>query len=285
MPDDAFAFLDGDLRPLTEARIPITDRGFLLGDGVFETLRAYQGTPFRWDLHRNRLANGLRALGLRTTALKMADEAVETLSDAATTDHAYLRLQVTRDPTVRDPEDADGVVTGIVRPLVPYPDRTYTEGIAVAPVSWRKDPDDALARVKHVSYLPYLMARRQARAAGADDALIRNTDDRFCEASHSNLLAVRGSAVFSPGTDEGALDGVTRRLLLETIESNGRNVVEALTETQLSSADEFVLLNTVGGVVPVREVNGIPTRLAGARGGVFATLRSAYEDLITEGYA
>ncbi len=281
MPDDAFAFVEGDVQPLSEARVPIVDRGFLLGDGVFETLRAYKGTPFRWDLHRDRLANGVRALGIRTAVLDEADEAVEELAGAAASDHAYLRIQVTRDPAVREPEDADGVVTGISRPLVPYPQRVYKEGVVVAPVSWRKDPEDPLARVKHLSYLPYLMARREARAAGADDALIRNTAGRFCEASHSNLLAVRGSAVFAPGTDEGALDGVTRRVLLETVEAEGHSVVGALTETNLSSADELMLLNTVGGAVPVDEVKGVSTRLAGARGGLFATLRDAYEELVT----
>ncbi len=77
------------------------------------------------------------------------------------------------------------------------------------------------------------------------------------------------------------MDGVTRRLLLETVEAEGHSVVGALTETNLSSADELLLLNTVGGAVPVDEVKGVSTRLAGARGGLFATLRDAYEELVT----
>lgn len=284
MPDDRFAYRDGKVFPLDKARIPITDRGYLLGDGVFETLRAYRGAPFRWDLHRQRLEHGLRTLGIATAAAKEAGEAVAALVEAAgeAADHLYLRIQVTRDAGVKEPEDADGVVTGIARPLAPYPDRVYKEGIKVAPVRWRKDPEDALARVKHLSYLPYLMARREARAAGGEDALIRNETGRYSEASHSNLLASRGSTVFAPGPAEGALDGVTRRVLLDALAAEGEGFVEALAESNLGSADELVLLNTVGGVVPVREVVGVSTRLAGSRGARFAKLRALYDRLVTE---
>jgi branched-chain amino acid aminotransferase len=152
--------------------------------------------------------------------------------------------------------------------------------VRLATVAWRKDPRDPLAAVKHLSYLPYLIARRQAHAAGADDALILNTNGRVCEASHSNVLAVVDGALHAPGVGEGALDGVTRRLLLDS-EAVGRStVVDRITPEALAHADEVLLTNTVGGVVPVSRVDE-STRPAGAGGAWYARLGAAYEALVT----
>jgi branched-chain amino acid aminotransferase len=278
---DAVAYTDGRVVPLEAATVPMTDRGFLLGDGVFETLRTVGRRPFRWDLHAERLSAGLATLGLPTAAVLEAEEALARLVQAADGDHElYLRIQVTRDASVREPADADGVVTGIARPLVPYPGSVYRHGVRLATVAWRKDPHDPLAAVKHLSYLPYLMARRQAHAAGADDALILNTNGRVCEASHSNVLAVVGDVLHAPGVGEGALDGVTRRLLLDSEAVWRTTIVDRITPEALAHADEVLLTNTVGGVVPVSRVDD-STHPAGAGGAWYARLLAAYEALVT----
>ena len=278
---EGFALVDGRLVPLARARVPIVDRGFLLGDGAFETLRVRAGHAIHPERHLERLRRGLGAIGIADTAADEAAEAVGRLVEEGSRrigSELYLRVHVTRTADAAEERlDAPGVVSGIVRAFVPYPERAYSEGLRVALSGHRKISTDPLATVKSLSYLPYLMVRRRARAEGWDDALVRNEHGRLIEASTSNLFVVRQGRLHSPGPKEGALDGVTRSVVLEEARSLGIPVDETVDPSTLGQADEVFLTNTVGGLLPVREVQGVDSVPAGPTGRVWRRLADAYE--------
>lgn len=269
------AWIEGRILPLAEARIALDDPGFLVGDGVFETLRARKGRPFRWDLHAERLAAGLAVVGIGTGELVEAERAVHEL--AARTgngDDVYLRVQISRDAV------GEAAVTALARPLPPYPERLYREGARLGISAWRRDPADPLAGVKSLSYLPQVWARREAQARDFDDALIFNSAGRVCEAAHGNVLARCGGRLYAPGPKEGALDGVTRRVLLAELADDDFALQLQLSRGELEEAEEVLLTSTLAGVVPVAEIEGVDRGYAGPSGELARRLARAYETLL-----
>ncbi|HEX5314346.1 MAG TPA: aminotransferase class IV [Gammaproteobacteria bacterium] len=271
------AWIAGTVMPLAEARIALDDPGFLLGDGVFETLRARKGKPFRWDLHAERLAAGLAVVGIAAEALAVAEGAVHELATRAAhdcDDDVYLRVQVSRLAASR------AEVTALVRPLPAFPEHLYRRGARLAIADWHRDPADPLAGVKSLSYLPQVWARRAVQARGFDDALILNSFGRVCEAAHANVIARHGRVLYAPGPEEGALDGVTRRVLLAALPEDDYAVETRLDRIALVEAEELVLISTLAGVVPVSGIAGVDRLYAGAAGVLAMHLAHAYAVLL-----
>ncbi|HEX5313371.1 MAG TPA: aminotransferase class IV, partial [Gammaproteobacteria bacterium] len=273
------AWVDGRILPLAEARIALDSPGFLLGDGVFETLRTRRGRVFRWDLHAARFAKGLAALDIAPAALPIAERAARELAGAAANceDDLSLRVQVSRDAS------GIGEVSALIRPLPPRVERLYREGARLAIATSRRDPADPLAGVKSLSYLPQVLARRAARARGFDDALILNTPGRVCEAAHANVIARSGRRLYAPGREEGALDGVTRRVLLDDIAAGEDELQFRLERSELEAAEELVLTSTLAGVIPVASIEGVAKSYAGSAGELARGLARRYEVLLESG--
>ena len=249
------AYVDGRIVDLAEARVPLADRGHLLGDGVFETLRAIGGTAIELEAHARRLRHGLSVLGIDPEAEARSRAAVDALVRAGTAalgDDLYVRVTVTSGV-----DDArGGSVTGLCLPRATRSAPVRPEGIRLTLGRERKDSRSALAGVKAVSFLPHLTARREARARGADDAILLNEHGRVAEATTSNVLAVRDGVVHAPGRAEGALDGVTRATVLALVRGLGLTVEETLDLATLDRADEVWLTNSIGGVTPVGRYEG-----------------------------
>lgn len=276
------AYVQGRLVDLARAQVPLLDRGFLYGDGVFETMRAANGVVFRLEDHARRLARGTRALGLDESAEAGFRDAVAALVGAGTGAFGpdlYVRVTVTTGRLEEALEVAgEASVTGICRPYRPYPAHRRSEGVRLILSRERRDSRSAALGIKSISFLPHVSARREARAAGADDALLLNEHGRVAEATTANVFAVRGGVVHAPGESEGAVAGVTRTAVLELLRERGPAVVESLDVETLEGADEAWLTNTLGGVVPVRAFAGRP--LGGGRDGLATSLASALEALI-----
>lgn len=278
-----WAWVAGRVMPLDDASVPLDDPGFLLGDGVFETLRARRGRIFEWPRHRARMADGLDVLGIEPGTLDGAKAALEALADAAasTFDDQYLRVQVVREAGPAEP--AGGRVTALVRPLPVYPAHWYGTGVHLGVAEWCSDPQSPIAGVKSLSYLPQVLARRRAQARGLDDALVLNTEGRVCESAHGNVIARLGHTLYAPGREEGGLAGVTRDVLLCWAEDNGYAVEIRLPWDVLAEAEEAVLVSTLAGVVPVASVEGLNSRFAGGNGELAVALAQAYEELLNNG--
>lgn len=261
--------------PLHRAKILLADRGHLLGDGVFETMRLLGGRVFQRDLHTTRLAAGLRGLGLGAKAARAAWRATDALAIAAEQrfgPDVRLRLQVTTGVgDAFEGQPGRFAVTALARAFQPPPRSGGVDLVVV-------DAGRPLgAPMKTTSFHPAVAARRAALAAGADDALLLNVAGRVCEATTSNVFAARDGVVHAPGPDEGALEGTTRTLVLAGLPR--ANVRPRLSRADLARAQEVILTN-VGGIRAARSIDG--RRLLGARGPVFAAIQGIYDEAIAD---
>jgi branched-chain amino acid aminotransferase len=274
------AWLDGAVIPLEQARIPITDHGLLYGDGIFEGIRITAGRVFRLDDHLARFATAARAIGLALPGgIAAARAAVLQTARAFAQPEAYARLVCTRgvgalgvDPLpCRDPR-----LFCIVDRIRLYDERQRDEGLDLATVSVRRPPADVLdPRVKSLNYLNNVLAKREARLRGADEALVLNAQGNIAEAAVANVFCVRDGALLTPPATDGALEGITRRTVLElarelTIPAHERT----LGRFDLFASAEAFLTGSGAGLVPVRSLDG---ERIGGPGPVFGRIRAAFE--------
>lgn len=280
---EGLAYVDGQVVDLAKARVPLNDRGYLLGDGIFETLRVANGRAFRLDGHARRLRSGLKLIGLDESVERDFHDAVKALvRDGKRTfgDDLYLRVNISTGPM----DDVAGtdrglLVTGIAKKFKPYPMQYYSHGVQVIVSQQRKDTQSALSGHKTLSYLPHILARREALSATAHDAILLNEHGRPAECSTSNLFARKGDTVYAPGLAEGACPGITRDVVLELLAEGGLDVVESLTLAQLRGASEAWLTNTTGGLVPITRL-GDKAIGKGKKGELTTQLSHAYEALL-----
>ena len=256
-------WIDEGLRDGDAASVPVLDHGLLYGDGVFEGIRVYARRVFRLDAHLQRLALGARAVGIELPGgiARMRYVVLET-ARAFDRDDAYVRLIVTRGdgPLGVDPGECGAPrVICIADELALFSDEQRRRGLALVTVSQRRPTPDVLdPRVKSLNYMPNVLARREARLAGADDALLLNRDGCVAEASVANVFAYRGGVLRTPAAVDGALEGITREAVLELAASLGiPSSVERLGRLDLLGADEVFLTGTGIEIVAVRSVDHV----------------------------
>ena len=281
---EGLGYVDGKVLDLAKATIPLNDRGYLLGDGVFETLRTVNGKVVRLDDHAARLRTSLKAIGLDEPVEKEFHDAVQALvREGRRTfgEELYLRVNISTGP-MGDIAGADRgiMVTGLCRKFKPYPMQHYSSGVHLITSRQRKDSRSPLAGVKSLSFLPYVAARREALAATVHDAILLNEHGRVAEATTSNVFARgRDDVVHAPGLKEGAVPGVTRSVVLDLVRDAGFEVVEELTVEDLHKAREAWLTNTTGGVVPITRFDDKPIG-NGKKDNLTARLGRSFENLL-----
>lgn len=257
-------WLDGGLVDEAEARIPVTDHGFLYGDGIFEGMRVYHRKLFRLDDHMQRLSTAARALALEIPGgLEAARQAALATARAFDRDEAYLRLIVSRGDGALgvDPSTCPRArMVCIADEVRIYPEEKLRVGIALITSSWRRPSADVLdPRVKSLNYLNNAMAKLEARQRGADEALMLNAEGYIAEASVANLFAVREGMLLTPPGVDGALEGITRRSILELAAREGLPAEERrLGRFDLFAADEVFLTGSGARIVPVSSLDGRP---------------------------
>lgn len=280
---EGLAYVDGQVVDLAEAMVPLNDRGYLLGDGIFETLRVANGRVFRPEGHSKRLAAGLKVIGLDDSVEADYQAAVKALVAAGKKsfgDDLYIRVNVSTGP-MGDIAGTDRglTVTGVVKKFKPYPMQYYSHGVQVIVSKQRKDSRSPISAHKTLSYLPHVIARREALSATAHDAVLLNEKGRVAECSTSNVFARKGDKVYAPGAKEGACPGITRDVVLELLADHGFDVVRSLTLAQLRGAKEAWLTNTTGGIVPITRLGDRPIG-NGKKGDLTAQLSHAFEALV-----
>lgn len=253
-------WMDGRLVPAEQAMVSVFDRSFLYGDGVFETVGVRAGRPVFWKAHVERLFHGLGLLGLRLpyTPEALQLEAGRLLVESRV-GRGVLRIHVSRGIGLRgySPRGADHpriVMTVQASPEADSGPRTWRLNTA----SVRLPVGDVTTSVKSASKLAQVLARAEAEAAGADEALILNTDGRIAETSSGNLFWIRGERLRTPPLTEGALPGIARRMLLELAPTLGLQPEECPgTPSDLRTAEGVFLSLATRGVVEVTSLDAI----------------------------
>jgi branched-chain amino acid aminotransferase len=259
-------WLNGRIIDLTEAHISAKDRGFLLGDGVFETMPVYSGLVFDLDAHLARLSAGLDLLNFAGAVdlFKLRGGIADYLA-AEEMARAVLRLTVTRGAGPRGllpPEAPSPVLLMTLSPMPPLAAEPLS--LQVAAVT-RRNEFSPLSRIKALPYLDNVLALQEARDHGADEALLLNTQGRIACAAAANIFALRGSRLETPPVSDGALPGTMRALVLALAPKLGLAPVEApLGIADLAGADEVFLTNCIRRITPVKNCDGKPI---GGRGG------------------
>lgn len=283
---EGLGYVEGKVMDLAKATIPLNDRGYLLGDGVFETLRTVNGKVFRLDDHAERMKGSLKAIWLDEPVEQEFRDAVQALAKEGRRmygDELYLRVNISTGPMGDVAGNERGItVTGLCRKFKPYPMQHYSKGVHLITSKQRKDSRSPISTVKSLSFLPHVAARREAHTATVHDAILLNEHDRVAEATTSNVFARIGETVYSPGPAEGAVPGVTRGVVLELCRDNGLEVVEKLTLDELRGAREAWLTNTTGGVVPFTRFDDKPIG-NGTKDNLTARLGRAFETLLRGG--
>lgn len=245
-------WLNGALVAPSAARIDPADRGLLLGDGVFETVRATGGQPAHLARHLARLRHGAAVLAIPfpwTNSVLTA--ALQSVLGAAPHPDAALRITLTRGPAARGLLAPPGTPPTLLITAAPLP-APATPACAIIASVTRRNEHSPLSRIKSLSYLDSILARQEARANRADDAILLNTQGRIAEASAANIFIATGGCVLTPPIAEGALPGIARALLLEADLAREH----ALTIADMRGAQSAFTTNSLG-VRALSHVDGI----------------------------
>lgn len=268
-------WVDGELLPATERHLSAFDRGFQLGDGIFETLRASGGRPTELPEHLARLHRSAEGLdiGLPTDIDERVADGIGALLAAdglgGPEGDASIRITVSRGAYHSRgvlPPDEDVPATVVIQawPVAIVPDAHLERGLHLVSSAVRRDPQNPLATLKTTSRAEYVYARLEARRAGADDALFLTIDDHLSEGTSANIFLVRSAGgnaleLATPSLDCAILPGTTRSWLLEWGARVGLRPFEgSLTRTDLAGAREAFLSSSVAGILPVTSFDGAP---------------------------
>lgn len=250
-------YMNGTLVPETEARVSVFDHGFLYGDGVFEGIRAYNGRVFMLDEHIARLYRSARAIALEIPMARgTLSRAVVATCKANKTLDGYIRLVVTRgvgtlglNPfTCAKPQ-----IIIIAASIQLYPKKLYEKGMAIVTVATVRNLAEAInPNIKSLNYLNNILAKIEAINVGAPEAVMLNAQGFVAEATGDNIFIVKGGSLLTPPPQAGALEGITRQVVMTLARRDGMDVRESmLTRYDLYNADEVFLTGTAAEVIGV----------------------------------
>ncbi len=270
-------YLNGEYMPLEQARVPVLDRGFIFGDGIYEVVPVYGGHPFRLDHHLARLARSLRLVRMDnphsdTDWAGVLDDLIRHNGGG----DLSLYLQITRGVARRDhafPPDVPPTVFAMATPLKSPDTDTRARGLAAIAID---DPRWRHCDIKSISLLPNVLLRQQAQEAGADEAILIR-DGIVTEGAASNVFVVRDGVLCTPPKGPDLLPGITRDLVLELAGAEGLPAEEApLHRDDLCAADEIWLTSSTKEVMAVTRLDGRPVG-DGRPGPVWGRIDAVYQ--------
>ncbi len=279
---EQIVFLNGALVPRSQAKISPFDLGFLYGYGLFETMRAYSGRIFRLELHLERLVGSAKWLGIPIDTRDLERACYSTLEANRLSD-ARIRLTVSigEGEAVPDPpKHPKSTVLIIAASYTPLSDEAYRKGFKAVVASTRQNSQSPLARLKTVSWLNNILARREAKAKGADEAILLNERGFLCEGSASNIFLVSKGKLITPSVTSGCLPGITREIVIGLACELGIKFAERRVRLEeLLRAEEAFLSSSVVELMPLTKVSGKPIG-SGNRGKITTRLMKACGELV-----
>jgi branched-chain amino acid aminotransferase len=257
-------WLNGRLLAAEEARIDPSDRGFLLGDGIFETMAARNGKLAFANLHFDRLTRGANTLGIKLpysiAGLESAATSLLTSTSNSDQDRAAVRLTLTRGTGPRgllpSPEAKPTIL--ITCSPAPAPKNAVSATLATA----RRNEFSPTANLKTLTYLDQVLARQEADAAGADDAILLNTQGKVTCATAANIFLWDSNTLITPPLSDGCLNGTVRRTVLEIASQTGIAAFEeSITPSTLANVESAFLTNSLVGLQPLTEIAERPLKI------------------------
>lgn len=280
-----FASIDGTIQPAEQARVSVLDNGFTFGDGVYETLRTYDGRPLLLGRHLERLRESAGRLGIEIPVADAELRArLRALLDRAGYPNAFIRMIVTRgvgDISYNFDRVKGPTIVMAVKPFEAYPESHYTDGLTLTVVAVRRNHPLALdPAIKSCNLLNNVLAVREAQARGAHEAILLNDRGEVAECASSNIFVVRQGALSTPPLDAGILAGLTREALFEIGAAAGLPVAESpLPVEALLGADEVFITSSLKEVMPVKAIDA-RTIGRGRIGPVTAKMLAAFREAL-----
>lgn len=276
-------FLNDTIVEETAGRLSTMDRGFLYGDGIFETLRSYNKKPFQLEDHIRRLSRSARYFDIpfryTTRQIRPIIEQLLTLNDFQ---DAYIRMTLSRGFGTQGLIPADtGNPTFVIhtKPFVTYSASWYKTGISLITSGRRRSATCPVSNHKTLNYLTNYLIKKEAVEKGVHDAIILNTHNHVAECAVSNIFFVEKDTVLTPSLAANILPGVTRRTILELCKENGIHASEELFGLKrVLAANEVFLTNSLIEVMPVSQIDGLPIGSA-APGAITSLLHDKYRAL------
>jgi len=249
--------------PADEGTVSCLDRGYVYGDAVYETLRTYRSRIFGLDEHLARLASGASRIGYTEPPLQDLRKALQALAALRAPEESYLRITLSRGtqfPGWGCPCSEDSPWTIYSGPIPPYVAAWYERGVSCTISSRRRaNPGGFIPAVKFACNQELDLAKREADARGAYEALLRNPAGDLAEGTSSNVFLVSRDRLITPSLESGILDGVTRHHILRIAEADGLSVEDrTVPMKELDEADEVFIASTLKEIIPVVRIDGRP---------------------------
>ena len=271
--------INGVITPIADGRISVLDHGFLFGDSIYETMRTYRRKPFLFSRHFARLERSANSvyMTLPWDRSKTYEEVLKTIATAGDGDHR-IRITITRgvgrdvspDPGTCDSPNAVIFAT----PFTELPTRIYEDGVGVIVSTFYRSRQ--LGDAKTGNLLRAVLAIREAKSAGAFEAITLTADGRISDGITSNLWLVQGKRLLTPSLDSGILEGITRAVVIDLAQRAGFTVTEAVLDLdEVDKSSELFLTSSTREIVPIVRVAGKPVG-NGKPGPVSRQLLDAY---------
>ena len=275
--------MNGSFLPAQQAQVSVFDRGFLLGDGVYEVIPVYKGKCFQLTGHLARLQASLDGVRMKNPHTESEwENLIAKLVELNGDGDQSLYLQVTRGVAPRDhvfPEEVSPTSFAMSSPLQVVPEKYKTEGaaaITLPDIRWQN------CNIKAITLLPNSLLKQQALEAGALEALLIR-DGYLTEGAASNAYAVIDGIIYTAPKDEKVLPGITRDVVIEIAKANDMPLREqAVTLSQLKQADEIWVSSSTKEVVPITVLDGEPVG-DGIPGSMWQKMNALYQKYKTKG--
>jgi D-alanine transaminase len=275
---DQTVFLNGEFLPIAEAKVPVLDRGFIFGDGVYEVVPVYSKVPFRLEEHLMRLERSLAAVGIRNPYTREQWRGfVAGVVERQSFEDQGVYFQVTRGVAKRDhafPKSAEPTVFMMSNPLVAPPPALVEKGAAAITA---RDNRWLRCDIKSISLIGNVLLRQLSAEVDAVETILFR-EGKLTEASSSNVFVIKGGVIYSPPKNELILPGITYDVVVELAHANKLPLeFRAISEAEVRDADELWVTSSSKEVLAVVQLDG-RTVGDGKPGPVFRRMFHLYQD-------
>jgi D-alanine transaminase len=278
---DSDVYLNGDILPLSEAKISVLDRGFIFGDGIYEVVPVYNRKPFRLEQHVARLLRSLDKISLHTgNTAKDWQQLMTMMAERAPWDDSLVYLQVTRGVAKRDHQfpgpEVKPTIFLMTAPRIAPSEDEITKGLRTVSM---EDMRWLHCDIKSVSLLGNVLSKQYAVERGVDD-VIQFRDGNLSEASSANIWVVKDGTVMAPPKDNLVLEGVRYGLIEELCQAEGIPFeLRPISKEEVAQADELFLSSATKEVLPIVELDDQPIA-NGEVGPIYKQLKQAYNKVL-----